>query len=631
MRAPSVRLQSLLLALIALSGCPTREKLDHPVSDQPDGSQPTSDASQPHPDASHPPTDGGSPPPDANQPQAEGGIALPDAMVWNPSLQITSPGPISYVNGSVTVVMIATGFPSPPSVTLYVDDAGILTLDPSSDYRLTWDTAKVAEGTHTLRALARYDGRDVVSPSVMVLVDRTPPQIVSLTPEPGASDVSLRAPIQVRFSEPIAPATIASGPATLTFGSTKVFTTTTLSPDGLLGTIAITDVESVLLPANATVALAATLTDLAGNALVLPTAPWQWAVPSWFKYPNMIASSDMAFAVGADGEAVLIRNMNVDAQMIVLEGFQSEARSWRELGRLPNSLYGYNGAHGFSAAIATDGRPVVASVDDSPATSLGGPATGRLQTWSWNGTKWNAGPAPVDFDGDASGTWPSKPVLRLDSAGAMTMVWKEPLGTSQNQDIFLKRFMGTTWDEGYPRLGIAGVADLDLCLTVAGDPLVLFRYSGADTRVGVGTWRNHVPMFLENGAIDFTIAADGDGNPLVVDLNARVLRTSPAWMGTSWSLPTTTGSLFSLATTPDNRPVLAWIEGSSSQQKLNVAVWNGARWDARPIFDVAVAYANRPKVAVDGRGRLWVAWVQSAPMTLPLVNVWRSNYWGDGL
>ena len=60
-------------------------------------------------------------------------------------------------------------------------------------------------------------------------------------------------------------------------------------------------------------------------------------------------------------------------------------------------------------------------------------------------------------------------------------------------------------------------------------------------------------------------------------------------------------------------------------------MWNGSRWDARPVFDVAVAYANRPKVAVDGRGRVWVAWVQSPPMNLSLVNVWRSNYWENGL
>ena len=214
----------------------------------------------------------------------------------------------------------------------------------------------------------------------------------------------------------------------------------------------------------------------------------------------------------------------------------------------------------------------------------------------------------------------------------MTMIWKEPLGTTNTEDIFIKRFRGTTWDEGYPRLGVAGVMDLESVLTGAGNPLVIFRYAPPDNRVGVGTWRNHVPMILETESpLDFTIAVDGDGNPLVVDVNAGVLRTSPAWMGSSRPLPTTTGSLFSLAMTPDNRPVLAWLEGSTSQQKLNVAMWNGSRWDARPIFDVAVAYADRPKVAVDGRGRVWVAWIQSPPMNLPLVNVWRSNYWEKGL
>jgi hypothetical protein len=554
--------------------------------------------------------------------------------VWNPSLQITSPAVLSYTNGAVTVTVAATGFPSPPTVTLYVDDSAVPTqLAPASNYRLLWPTANVAEGSRTLRAQARYEGRDIVSAPVTVVVDRTPPNIVALTPEPGASDVSLRAPIQMRFSEPIAPATIANGTGTLTFGSTKVFMTTTLSPDGLLGTIAITDFESVQLPARATLALPAPITDLAGNALVPPATAWQWAIPAWFKYPNMITYSDVAFAVGTDGKALLIRNQNDEAAAkVVLEGFLSEDPYWKMLGRLPNSLYGYNGAHGFSAAIASDGRPVVAAVDDSPATQLGGPATARFQTWSWDSTRWNAGPAPSDFDGDASGTRPGRPVMRLDSAGSMTMAWKEPLGTTTKEDIFIKRFTGTTWDEGYPRLGVeAGIADLDAVLTGAGDPLVLFRYSTPDTRVGVGTWRNHVPMVLENGAIDFTIAVDGEGNPLVVDVNAGVLRTSPAWMGSSRPLPTTTGSLFSLAMTPDNRPVLAWLEGPAPQQKLNVAMWNGSRWDARPVFDYAVAHANRPKVAVDGRGRVWVAWVQAPPMNLSLVNVWRSNYWENGL
>ncbi|MCQ3034574.1 Ig-like domain-containing protein, partial [Pseudomonas syringae] len=126
------------------------------------------DGGQPHPDASQSQPEGGSPPPDAGQPQPEGGIAPPDAMpVWNPSLQITSPGALSYTNGVVMVAVTATGFPSPPTVTLYVDDSALPTpLDPISDYRLTWDTARVTEGPRTLRATARYDNRDVVSASV---------------------------------------------------------------------------------------------------------------------------------------------------------------------------------------------------------------------------------------------------------------------------------------------------------------------------------------------------------------------------------------------------------------------------------------------------------------------------------
>ena len=230
----------------------------------------------------------------------------------------------------------------------------------------------------------------MVSASVTVVIDRTAPRIIAWTPEPGASDVSLRAPIQLRFNEPIAPATIANGSATLTFGSTKVITTTTLSPDGLVGTVAIADLESVLLPAKATVALAATITDLAGNALVLPTAPWQWDIPSWVKYPSMITHSEVAFAVRGE-KALLIRNLS---EGTVLDGVLSEGARWIRLGHLPNSLYGHNGGRGFSAAITTDGRPVVAAVDDTPTTQLGGPATARFQTWSWDGAKWNAGPAP---------------------------------------------------------------------------------------------------------------------------------------------------------------------------------------------------------------------------------------------
>ena len=92
-----------------------------------------------------------------------------------------------------------------------------------------------------------------------------PPTVVSITPADGAASVALSDPVVVRFSEPVAPATVTaqavmltgpSGPVTASLSLTSNNTVATLRPPSAL------DANTAY-----TVTIDNTITDLAGYAL----------------------------------------------------------------------------------------------------------------------------------------------------------------------------------------------------------------------------------------------------------------------------------------------------------------------------------------------------------------------------
>jgi hypothetical protein len=84
-------------------------------------------------------------------------------------VSVTSPAPGATVSGPVTVAAAATG--GAVGVQFKLDGANLGTEDTTSPFSIAWDTTTVANGTHTLTAVARdAGGTTVTSPGVTVAV-----------------------------------------------------------------------------------------------------------------------------------------------------------------------------------------------------------------------------------------------------------------------------------------------------------------------------------------------------------------------------------------------------------------------------------------------------------------------------
>src|SRR5262249_32007170 len=137
---------------------------------------------------------------------------------------------------------------------------------------------------HRLSVRLAKEGHEWTSETRTFTVDRTLPIMVSRSPSPGATGVRWDSPIEVRFSEAIAPESVGTGSSLLVDGSGKARETTArLSDDGRV--LRIVPIDKTALPTFLKAVLPA-LTDLAGNPLVVPFDSWRWQVPDWLVLPT---------------------------------------------------------------------------------------------------------------------------------------------------------------------------------------------------------------------------------------------------------------------------------------------------------------------------------------------------------
>ena len=101
----------------------------------------------------------------------------------------------------VSVQVMLEG-PQADLVELFAGDTRIGGSGPEFFYTFMWNTELVAEGAHQLTARATRMGMTRTSVPRTVVVDRTGPQLLSMTPEPGAT-VSQSTAFRLRFSEPV--------------------------------------------------------------------------------------------------------------------------------------------------------------------------------------------------------------------------------------------------------------------------------------------------------------------------------------------------------------------------------------------------------------------------------------------
>jgi hypothetical protein len=100
--------------------------------------------------------------------------AMPDTTP--PTVSLTVPAGGATVTGTVTVSATANDDTGVVGVQFRLDGAALGTEDLSAPYSIAWDTTATANGSHSLRALARdAAGNQTLSPIINVTVNNAPP------------------------------------------------------------------------------------------------------------------------------------------------------------------------------------------------------------------------------------------------------------------------------------------------------------------------------------------------------------------------------------------------------------------------------------------------------------------------
>lgn len=116
-----------------------------------------------------------------------------------PQITILTPGAGAYLNGVVTIEADATDFAGAVDRVVFQVDGKQLQVVTQEPYRATWNTAVVAEGPYTIKAVAFNQVGRRGEAQVAVTVDRTPPTVFIGSPADGfvvTGDVTILAQAQ---------------------------------------------------------------------------------------------------------------------------------------------------------------------------------------------------------------------------------------------------------------------------------------------------------------------------------------------------------------------------------------------------------------------------------------------------
>jgi hypothetical protein len=375
------------------------------------------------------------------------------------TVELTSPPGRVYTRGMVTLQVVVSGGTA-DSVTLLLDGQPLATLAAPLQY--SWDTATFAEGSHQVLARAVAHGKSFDSAAREVVIDRTAPTVVNRAPAPGSANVRVEAPVVVKFSEPLAPATITDGNVRVLAGSAVVTATRMLSDDGTTLTVTPSFDRGA---APAVHVELAGLTDLAGNPLALPGDPWSWTMPEWVAYGDPLTRDAT--------QEVLRTRMQVDAQgrPVVLLGSASHVYAsrwsdsgWQSLGDTLDS--GQSTPAPSALALDPAGNPVAAL-----ATGNGG----QLVRWDEAGQAWKSIPANVA---------PSSPSVVVDPNGGV--LWGYPTTAGYQVDRWTSAGGWTPLDTS---IALSNTANSSwLHLDAKGTPYVLSCETGVAGSIGGRTY-----------------------------------------------------------------------------------------------------------------------------------------------
>jgi methionine-rich copper-binding protein CopC len=126
-----------------------------------------------------------------------------------PTATLMHPPGGSRVSGSVALWATASDNIGVAGVQFQVDGVDVGPADSTSPYQFLLDTQTLADGDHTITAIARdaAGNRSVPSP-LTVTVENSPPVLLAHSPPSGAASVAVTTDVEMTFNEDIDPASI---------------------------------------------------------------------------------------------------------------------------------------------------------------------------------------------------------------------------------------------------------------------------------------------------------------------------------------------------------------------------------------------------------------------------------------
>ncbi|MCP3103846.1 Ig-like domain-containing protein [Myxococcus sp. K15C18031901] len=447
-------------------------------------------------------------------------------------------------------------------------------------YLHDWDTSNLPEGTYEVTARAIRGGTTFTSLPRTIIVDRTAPRVESHLPAPGFATVSVHTDIEVTFSEPIQPSSLAVGEVRIVTGGGATLTVTPeLSTDGRKLKL----IPSQPLPAPSTIRVELgspekRVTDLAGNSLSTGST-WEFTVPAWLPLGGIISAHPGNTPAG---QVVMKRGLN--------------------------------------------GLPVIAWSEFDGTTK-------NVHAARWNGSTWEMlGGAQSALPGPE--THASEPALYADATGTMLLAWSEIAGQGLKRSTFVRRWGNNTW-QSVPLLPISGEAEVSvdspsitttqagaIILDVDVDNQGILTIGAFSLAPDAATWATtfvQIPFeqfnvgdssVTRNGTQLYTVYSAYFDNleirGLVVLVNHRdALGAAP--INRSPIGPSTDATI---ETNGNGEPSIAWVETAigSTDGALFFTHWNGSAWETIQRISPQTSSNLTPSIAIGEDGNPVVAW-----------------------
>jgi hypothetical protein len=474
-----------------------------------------------------------------------------------------------YTNGTIKVQAVVSGGAA-DSVDLIVDGQKFAGFDAS--YQYSWDTTGTPEGTHSLVARALAGKQAVDSAPRTVVVDRTPPTLVSHVPAAGATNIFIDDAITATFSEALLPANVAAGTVTMTTNGQPLSALPTLSTDGK--TITLAPQGAIAVPTTLAATLTKAITDLAGNAL--PAAvTWSWQLPQWVAVGgpiNAVANQSVGNngtpAFDASGNPMVAFNESDGVHMNAYVQTWSGG-AWLAVGGPINANAGQDVTQ-TSILAGPNGAPTVIFLESDGVRP-------KLYVEQWTGTAWS--PLGNAIDLGASVTAASFGAPASDAAGHISLALLASDGTHSN--AYAESWSGTAWQPlgtaVNPVVGHDIVGKVNAVLNAAAQPILAFAEA-------------------DNSALSSAYVEQWNGN---------------AWAALGGPINPVAGQSVGgqppLAITKAGRPVVALAESDGTHANLYVMQWSGTTWasvgsaiNPVPGQDIGI---NSRGLVVDSSGR----------------------------